>query len=160
MKRLFFLLTMSLLLGGVLCLPGCASDDDEGVGPKPEPTVLGTYEFDGEEYRILSVMASSDDFYRSFSFSPLESTAPRTTYAVFALRLYWLGCEVNVQDVDHNDDYIFIYEDPLRFYSQYRQLQSGTFLVRENRTDNYTVKLDVVLPDGTPFKMDFTGDFR
>ena len=159
MKRLFILLGMGVLLGGLLVLPGCTSDDDGGE-PNPVPTVLGTYEFDGEEYRILSVMADNDGSYQSFSFSPLEATAPRTTYVAFAVRLYWLGREVDIQEVDHNDDYLFVYEDPLRFYSQYRRLQSGSFLVQENRTGNYTVKMGLVLPDGTPFKMDFTGDIQ
>lgn len=146
-----------LTLGGVLCLPACTTDDDGGT--VPAPTVLGTYEFDGEQYDILSVKAVNDGFYQMFSFSPLTASEQLTTYVVFGIRLYWLDREIDIQDVGHNDDYIFIYEDPVRCYSQYRRPLDGIFFVEQNSDTNYTVRIDFTLPDGTPFKMDFTGDF-
>lgn len=158
MRRLLFLLGMGLLLGGVLTLPACTSDDDD-TETVPAPTVLGMYEFDGQEYEILSVKCSNDGDYLMFSFSPLEASAPMTTYAAFGIRLYWLGSEIDIQTVNHNDDYIFVYEDPVHYYSQYRRPQSGSYFVQDNGNGNYTVRVDFTLPDGKIFKIDFTGDF-
>ena len=159
MRRLFILLGMGLLLGGALSFAGCSSDD-EASEPAPAPTVLGTYEFDGVEYEILSVKCINDGSYLMFSFSPLEASAPMTTYAAFGTRLYWLGEQIDIQEVYHNDDYIFIYEDPVRYYSQYRRPSEGTYFVQDNGNGNYTVRIDFTLPDGKPFKMDFTGGFQ
>lgn len=149
--------TAALLLGGIICLPACSTDDDNGNKSYP---VLGTYELDGEEYEIVSRRYSNDGTYMMFSFTPLPPHVEMTTYAAFGIRLYWLNKEVNIHDVYHNDDYIFVYEDPVRYYSQYRRLTDGTFHVKQNSESNFTVKLDLILPDGIPFKMDYTGDFQ
>lgn len=55
-----------------------------------------------------------------------------TTYVAFGIRLYWLGSEVDISTVSHNDDYIFIYEDPVHYYSQYRRPLEGSYFVGEN----------------------------
>lgn len=144
-----------LMLGGVFCLPACSPRNPETVSL----AVLGEYEFGGEKYEILSARCIDDGSYVMFSFSPLAPSEPMTTYAVFGIRDYWLGKETDVADVDHNDDYIFVYEDPLRFYSQYRRPLDGSFFVSHNDGCNYTVKVELTLPDGTPFSVDFTGDF-
>ena len=101
--------TAALLLGGIICLPACSTDDDNGNKSYP---VLGTYELDGEEYEIVSRRYSNDGTYMMFSFTPLPPHVEMTTYAAFGIRLYWLNKEVNIHDVYHNDDYIFVYEDP------------------------------------------------
>lgn len=82
-----------------------------------------------------------------------------TTYVAFGIRLYWLGSEVDISTVSHNVDYIFIYEDPVHYYSQYRRPLEGSYFVGENGENNYTVRIRFTLPDGKPFEMDFTGDF-
>ena len=54
-----------------------------------------------------------------------------------------------------NDDYYFIYETPIMYYSQYRSLQSGTIMIRRvPGEDQYEVFADVVLPDGKNFKFE------
>lgn len=157
MKRSLILLGWTLaMLCGAAGLTGCSSSDDE---PAPAPTVLGTYRLDGVSYDILSVRSSNDGSYLMFSFSPLAASAPMTTYVAFGIRLYWLGSEVDISTVSHNDDYIFIYEDPVHYYSQYRRPLEGTYFVGENGENNYTVCIRFTLPDGKPFEMDFTGDF-
>lgn len=157
MKRSLILLGWTLaMLCGAAGLTGCSSDDDE---PAPAPTELGTYRFDGVSYDILSVRSSNDGSYLMFSFSPLAASAPMTTYVAFGIRLYWLGSEVDISTVSHNDDYIFIYEDPVHYYSQYRRPLEGSYFVGENGENNYTVRIRFTLPDGKPFEMDFTGDF-
>jgi hypothetical protein len=54
----------------------------------------------------------------------------------------------------HNDDYYFIYEDPLMYYSQYRHLQSGVIMVEKKDDGTYKVLADIVLPDGKTFKFE------
>lgn len=157
MKKWFIAYATSALLLGLSCLIACSTDDGNGGESYP---VLGTYEFNGDEYEIISTRHSNDGTYLMFSFTPLPPYAEMTTYAAFGIRLYWLDKEVDIHEVDHNDDYIFVYEDPIRYYSQYRRLADGTFFVGHNGDDNYTLRLDVTLPDGIPFRMDYTGDFR
>lgn len=157
MKRLFnAFITVMLLSGGALFLPACSTDNGQ---PESYP-VLGTYELDGQEYEIISTRYSNDGSYIMFAFTPLPPYAEMTTYVAFGIRTYWLDSEVNVHDVSHNDDYIFVYEDPIRYYSQYRRPVDGTFFVGSNRENNYTVRIDFTLPDGLPFRMDYTGDFQ
>ena len=148
-----------LLLGGLLCLPAC-SKSEEGNDTNESLPVLGVYEFDGTQYNIVRAESSSDDYYLTFVFSPLAPTAELTTYVAFGVRHHWVGSEVNIEDVDHNDDYVFMYEDPIWCYSNYRRPLGGTFTVEENGNNVYTVKIDFTLPDGKPFHIDFTGDFE
>lgn len=155
MRKPFVLLVIAvLMLGSLIGFPACSPQDAETLSP----TVLGTYELDGDSYDILSAKSSNDGSYLMFSFSPLAPSSQMTTYAVFGVRLYWLDKEIDIEDVDHNDDYIFMYEDPVRCYSQYRRPLSGNFYVGHNGDGSYTLRVDLVLPDGTPFKLDFTGD--
>lgn len=127
--------------------------------PAVPAEVLGTYSFDGKDYDILSVRHTDDGTYLMFTFSPLPDSGKMTTYAAFGIRLYWLDKEVDIKDVNHNDDYVFVYEDPVRYYSQYRRPVSGKYMVKKNKERNYTVNVELTLADGTPFSMDFTGDF-
>jgi hypothetical protein len=62
--------------------------------------------------------------------------------------------EIDVEMAWHNDDYYFIYEDPLMYYSQYRHLQSGAIMIEKNAEGGYTVLADIVLPDGKTFKFE------
>lgn len=147
----------SILLAAVF---SCSKTEQTGPDMQDEPAeVLGTYSFDGHDYDILSVRHTDDGSYLMFTFSPLPASEEMSTYAAFGIRLYWLDKEVDIQDVNHNDDYVFVYEDPVRYYSQYRRPAGGRFYVKKNRTGNYTVNVELTLADGTPFMMDFTGDF-
>ncbi len=133
------------------------SDSPQTPEPDPQPAVIGTYTFGDTEYDIRFASVYDDGYNCSFIFSPL-SERPLTTYLAVALGNYFMGSEVDVTQIYHNDDYSFVYEDPLHFYSRFRALRSGTMLIKRNNDDNYTVNVDVLLADGTPVRMNFTGD--
>lgn len=125
--------------------------------PDPQPEAIGSYTFGNTEYDIRFATVYDNGSSYSFVFSPL-SARPLTTYVGVALNYYFTGTETDIVGLYHNDDYSFVYEDPLHFYSQSHPLQSGKMLIKKNDDNNYTVNIDVLLNDGTPFKMEFTGD--
>lgn len=159
MKRRF----LSILLGlGLLAGAAACSDDKQDPSPivedpveKPEP--IGMYRFDGQPYDLYYGSYAEDEYSYYFVFSPLDGTRPLTTYALIGLKKGFEGQEMDATRIFHNDDYYFVFEDPVRLYSQYRQLKSGTIYVKRNAQDDFTVRLDVLLYDGTPFAIDFSG---
>ena len=64
---------------------------------------------------------------------------------------------VDASSLYHNDQYVFIYEDPIYYYSQYKKV-TGTFYVQRNSETNVTVKLNLRLHDGVRFKEEVTAD--
>ena len=70
---------------------------------------------------------------------------------------YWEGQVVDASTLYHNDQYVFIYEDPIYYYSQYKKV-TGTFYVQRNSETNVTVKLNLRLHDGVRFKAEVTAD--
>lgn len=154
---------LALCCLAALAAGGCDDNDEVPAEPQqPEipvelPEPIGSYLFDGEEIDLLYGMAEESDTYYRFVFSPLDGSTALTTWFSFALAKTFAGTEVDVSRIYHNDDYIFIYEDPVRFYSYYRQLQGGTAYVAKEGV-NYVVRLDIRLADGTPFALDFTGE--
>lgn len=146
----------------LLCLAGgaaaCSEDNNEPTPVNPAK-VLGTYTFNDTNYEVLLARYAETETNYTFVFSPLDRTTSVSTYASIGVKKYFDGTELNVLDVFHNDDYSFIYEDPIYFYSEYRKPQGGTILVKRNGTgNNFTVKVDIVLADGKIFKIDFKGD--
>lgn len=155
-------------LAALAALTACNDDNDspevsaEPVDPVEETEKLGTYYFDGDEYPIYYACYAEDGNYTAFLFSPLKKS-PLTTSISFSLSNTFLGEEwkVGALGIYHNDDYFLIYEDPVHYYSQYREPQSGTLLVVHDtaKGDNcFTVRIDVLLSDGTPLKLDFEGE--
>ncbi len=166
MKRFTHILGSLLCLTLILAAAACSDDGDSqqpAAGPQPgEETLLGTYEFDGAEYPIRYACFTDDGNYTAFVFSPLKER-PLTTNLTFSLENSFLGkeCEVGALGLYHNDDYFLIYEDPVHYYSHYRELKGGTVFVERNKEQGenfFTVRLDVQLNDLTPLKLDFTGE--
>lgn len=131
----------------------------------PEHEVLGTYEFDGKTYDILTATFEQSGNYCIFLFSPLAPDGEISTYFVFAVNSYWADGEEHKvandyagENLDHNDDYMIIYEDPVHYYSQFREPADGSFTVTP--TDgSYMVRADILLADGTPLSIDYDGNF-
>ena len=119
--------------------------------PAVEPPMC-TYEYDGKEYPVYSVVWSADESQIMVKISPFKEDQPQTTYAVIGINSALACVEIDVDMAWHNDDYYFIYEDPLMYYSQYRHLQSGVIMVDKNADGTYKVIADIVLPDGKTFK--------
>ena len=122
--------------------------------PVVEPPIC-TYEYDGKEYPVYSVAWSADESQIMVKISPFKEGQPQTTYAVIGINSALAGVEIDVDMAWHNDDYYFIYEDPLMYYSQYRHLQSGVIMVEKNAEGGYKVLADIVLPDGKTFKFEY-----
>lgn len=126
------------------------------VPPQEEPTVaeppICTYEYDGKEYPVYSVTYAEDETQMLVKISPIKEEDKQTTYAVIGINSSLEGIEIDVSRAWHNDNYYFIYEDPVMYYSQYRQLLSGTIMIRKTAAGVYEVMADVVLPDGKAFK--------
>ena len=122
--------------------------------PVVEPSIC-TYEYGGKEYPVYSVVWSADESQIMVKISPFKEDQPQTTYAVIGINSALAGVEIDVDMAWHNDDYYFIYEDPLMYYSQYRHLQSGVIMVEKNAEVGYKVLADIVLPDGKTFKFEY-----
>ena len=122
--------------------------------PVVEPPIC-TYEYDGKEYPVYSVLFAADESQIMVKISPFKEDQPQTTYAVIGINSALEGVEIDVDLAWHNDDYYFIYEDPVMCYSQYRHLSSGTILIKKTGEDAYRVVADVVLPDGKTFKFEY-----
>lgn len=127
----------------------CTTPDE----PTPTPKPLGAYGnflLGDEEIPVVSYTTVEDSHF-ILKLSPLEDILSATTYAIVGIHTAYVGKEIDVTTKYHNDDYIFVYEDPARYYAPYRQLQSGTILLDKNQAGEIYAKVDIVLSDGTPF---------
>jgi hypothetical protein len=159
-KKLLKYLNLFVLSGLLSAFVGC-SDNNDPVTPRPdveEVPSIGSYSFRGEMNKIVSGVASVDGDYLTCVFSPEKMDEEKTdTYFAFSLHLYWEGQVVDASTLYHNDQYVFIYEDPFYYYSQYKKV-TGTFYVQRNSETNVTVKLNLRLHDGVRFKAEVTAD--
>ncbi|MBO5805406.1 MAG: hypothetical protein J6R10_00925 [Tidjanibacter sp.] len=152
-SALFAPLRLALLLcamGGI----GVGCDrPDVPVEPSDKPQALyGYISLGDEQIPVESFTTTSDEEYLMLKLSPLEDVLTATTYAVVAVRTSLLGSTIDVQTKYHNDDYIFVYEDPLYYYGPYRPLRSGTILLDKNGAGIVRVRVDVELYDGVKFR--------
>lgn len=146
-------LRLALLLCGAVCfgVVGC-SQPDEPIEPSKKPQAPYGYIHLGEEQiPVESFITTDDEGYFMLKLSPLEEVLTATTYAVVGLRTDLLGNEIDVQTKFHNDDYIFVYEDPLYYYAPFRPMRSGTILLDRNSAGIVRVRVDVELFDGVRF---------
>lgn len=152
---------VALAAAALLAFSCTKNSPDGGEGDLPE--VLGTYEFDGDGYDILTASFERSETLLTFIFSPLYGGS-LSTYLAFAVDPYWADGEVHKvndpagENLDHNDDYILVYEDPVHYYSQYREPEGGWFRVTESG-DAFKVELDIRLADGTPLKISYDGEY-
>ena len=72
----------------------CGKDSTVHDTPQaPEGEVLGTYEFDGKTYDILTATFEQTGNYCTFLFSPIAPGEEISTYFVFAVNSYWADGE-------------------------------------------------------------------
>ena len=144
-KKLLKYLNLFVLSGLLSAFVGC-SDNNDPVTPRP----------DVEE--VPSIGSYSFRDYLTCVFSPEKMDEEKTdTYFAFSHHLYWEGQVVDASTLYHNDQYVFIYEDPFYYYSQYKKV-TGTFCVQRNSETNVTVKLNLRPHDGVRFKAEVTAD--
>ena len=152
-----------MMAAALMALHACEKPETQQVQDPPQqdqqqPVVeppICTYEYDGKEYPVYSVVWSVDESQIMVKISPFKEDQPQTTYAVIGINSALAGVEIDVDMAWHNDDYYFIYEDPLMYYSQYRHLQSGVIMVEKTAEGGYKVLADVILPDGKTFKFEY-----
>ena len=139
----------------------CDKADGGAQTPQPIPDPIGTYSFDGKQYDLRTAIYSESDGAYQFFFSPLLPDSGKfSTYIWFGLlRDFANGRAWNAGQLYHNYDYYLVYEDPVRMFSQYWQLQGGTLLVADKGNNVFHVKIDVKLIDGTPLSIDYEGEF-
>lgn len=83
--------------------------------------------------------------------------------SVFQLGLKspFVGMMNNVEDIYHNDDYLFYFEDKEYLFTQYHALKSGSIYVSKlDGEDNWDIKLDLILPEGSSFAFSYQGRIR
>jgi len=142
--------------------PDNGQTDTDSPAASGEPAeASGTYTFGESTYDILMSTYGENDYYYSFTFSPLRS-GPFTTYFYFSLQKHFADGEVHdvndyMNPLENSGEYIFIYEDPVHYYSRYRDFQSGTLQVTPKGNGLFKIILDVKLADGTSFMIDYDG---
>ena len=154
MKQTFkYLITA---LSALIVLLACEKPEDSQTQdpPQQEEQKIGTYKYDGKEYPVYSMSVSADESQIFVRISPFKEGEKQTTYAVLGVNTSLQGTVIDVENAWHNDDYYFVYEDRVMFYSQYRQLQSGTMMIRKVG-ESVEVKADLILPDGKNFTFDY-----
>ena len=154
MKQTFkYLITA---LSALIVLLACEKPEDSQTQdpPQQEEQKIGTYKYDGKEYPVYSMSVSADESQIFVRISPFKEGEKQTTYAVLGVNTSLQGTVIDVENAWHNDDYYFVYEDPVMYYSQYRQLQSGTMMIRKVG-ESVEVKADLILPDGKKFNFEY-----
>ena len=154
MKKLCKLLMMAVML--IMTVSACEKPE---VPQTEEPIVeapLSTYVYDGAEYPVHSVVELSSDSQILIRISPFKENEKHTTYAVIGINASLEGMEIDVDTAWHNDDYYFIYETPLMYYSQFRELRSGKIRISRSGA-MYDILADVVLADGKEFTFRYKG---
>lgn len=147
---------LPILLTSALVVSGCRKVDIPASGQEtPAPEAIGSYTFDSKEYPIYTGLYAYDGRNIMVRVSPLDRITDQSTYAIIGINSSLEGREIDVEKAWHNDDYYFRYEDPVKYYSEYRKLHSGKiFIQRKGGADNVLdVKVDLILPDGTDFKL-------
>lgn len=134
----------------MLALAGCEQGAGEGE-PSKADAPYGYYYLGDEEVAVRSC-TTAEGVQFLLKISPLEDVLSATTYAVVGVHTSLLGERLDVERHYHNDDYLFVYEDPVSYYSHIRPLQSGTIYLNRSASGTIGVEVDVVLYDGTPFR--------
>lgn len=148
------------LMAAVIMMAGCHKPDTpQQTEPEPDqvvPEAIGKYIFNGNEYPIYTALYAYNGNSIMIRVSPLKDLKRQTTYAIIGINSSLEGKDINVGNAWHNDDYYFRYEDPVRYYSEYRKLHSGSiFIQRKGMSENtFDIKADLILPDGTDFSLE------
>lgn len=133
------------------------TEQEEQPGQEtPAAEQLGSYIYNGKEYPVHSIAYAENAISLMVRISPKGPEEDLTTYAVIGIASALDGETIDVDRQWHNDDYYFIYEDPVKYYSQYRKLKSGTIRIAKSG-NNFRISADVVLPDDADFKFEYEG---
>lgn len=148
------IVTVTLALS---CIVGCDNEEEEKADEEtPQLSSIGTYAFDGTEYGIVDGYYGEDDYAYYFCFSPQPENSRNTVIGIGIAKTF------NGQKMDvgkfYAGDFMFYYEDALHLYPQEHGFKSGSVYVKSlDDKGKFDVNIDAVLPDGKPFRLDFSG---
>ena len=133
------------LLATAFCI-GCTQEECANHTPKH-----GFYYLDEQPIPVESAVIA-EGTHLLVKLSPIADNLHATTYAVVGIHTDLVGTEIDVEYRFHNDDYIFIYEDPSYYHGAIRPLQRGTIRLNRTTTGLIDLYIDVVLYDGRTFR--------
>lgn len=152
-----------LLAASVLTMLSCTKKTTENQTPDspdvPEVEKLGEYFFKDKTYDICSTYYLDNESYYILMFSPLRPQDEKTTVLMLAVLRDHDNVTLDVDDYFKNYDYVLRYESPKWLYPETIAPQSGSILVYRKSEAEFSVALDVVLKDGTPLKLNYSGPF-
>ena len=134
----------------VMIFSGCSKTPSADI--HQDTASLGTYSFDGKDYPIYSAAYVDDGRQIMVRLSPIRE-GKMSTYIILGINASLNGTDIDVDRMYHNDDYFFRYEDPLTFYSEYRDLKSGTINIERLSEGVFNIKADIVLLDDREFRL-------
>lgn len=149
-----------------LFLAGCEKQNEDNIPDKPQeevpapaPVPIASYTYDGREYPVHTALYSDDGNIILMTISPLQPGERMSTYAFIGINAALEGHEIDIKTAWSNDDYYFRYEDPIKYYSEYRELREGTICMKRlgGSEDTFDIKVDVTLPDGVDFRFEYKG---
>ncbi|MGM9787449.1 MAG: hypothetical protein ACI3ZF_00915 [Candidatus Cryptobacteroides sp.] len=145
-----------LILAASLLFFSCEKNDSPSPDPDSEKQeALFQFSFNSESRDICEMAYRLSEDNVMFVFRGDEKTE---TLVQFGLKSVFIGRENKVEDIYHNDDYLFFFEDKDYLYTQYHALKSGTIYVcKLEEEDNWDIKLDLVLPEGSSFLLSYQG---
>lgn len=165
MKRLAYMIALMALF-----FAGCEKQNEDDIPDKPQevpdkpqeipaPIPIASYTYDGTEYPVHTALYINDGNNILITISPLQPGEKMSTYALIGINAALEGYEIDTETAWSNDDYYFRYEDPIKYYSEYRKLKEGTICIKRlgGSEDTFDIKADVTLPDGVDFRFEYHG---
>ena len=149
-KNILFIL-LAVVLSAAACQKSVPESNENDSQTAITQAPYGYFYLGEEEIPVVTFTSVYEELFL-LKISPLENIMDASTYAVIGVKPDFDGVEIDVETKFHNDDYLFVYEDPTRYYAPYRVLQSGTIFLERKSAEEISVNVDVVLYDGTPFK--------
>lgn len=140
------------LLTAIFFAVGCAVNDGvEDAIDQATEGVYGSWQFGEEQVPVNSVVVEDNGWFQLVVLTPLTDLLHLSTSAIVGVHRDLMGTTMDVSRMNHNYDYVFVYEDPQCYYAAYRPLKSGTITMKQVG-NNISLDIDVVLYDGTPFR--------
>lgn len=145
-----------LMLAVSLLLISCEKNDSPSPDSDSEKQeALFQFSFNSESRDICEMAYRLSEDNVMFIFRGDEKTE---SLVQLGLKSAFLAKENKVEDIYHNDDYLFYFEDKEYLFTQYHALKSGTIYVSKlEGEDNWDIKLDLILPEGSSFLLSYQG---
>lgn len=147
-----------LLIFPFIALFSCTKPDSGQTGgdkTQDAPKAIASYCFEGDSTSLYHAYFLDMEVSYVFAF-----TGGNGEKVNVGLRKELLGRTISPADYYHNDDYLFCLETEELYYSQYHALKGGSSLISEEKNNGWTINLDLILADGSNFKLNYSGPFE